>query len=132
MKNIVDAYQIGITAIDDGHVRMLIQIQEMDDLLKSSDDNSRILDCCNRIFSTVLAHYDSEERLMLKHFYPYTESHIGQHMNFIHMLGKLVQLIKNEEYETALSTLNFIRSWKLNHINEADKKYADFINTKPV
>lgn len=123
-------YTTGIEAIDDEHRLMLVHMDELECLLKTKTNTTAMLECCNRLFNTIRNHYDHEERLMLKHFFPDTEAHIGQHMNFLSMLGKLVQLIREEQFDTGLSTLTFLMNWKSSHIMDADKKYADFIKTK--
>ena len=125
-------YETGLHAIDDEHKLLLIHIEELAYLLKKEHpETDELLNCCNRLFTAVRSHYDHEEKLMLKHFFPDTEAHIGQHMQFLIMIGKLIQLIKDKEYPSALSNLEFLMKWKWEHIKDADKKYADFIQTKP-
>lgn len=121
-------YLTGFRQIDLQHKDILEIIDRLTQQLDNDYDQTQCLRTCSTLVSTLREHYDHEERFMLKCFYPDTEGHIGQHMTYLIHLGKLVTLVQNNHIALALKTLHFMSKWMLDHMNYADKKYADFIH----
>lgn len=121
-------YLTGFILMDQQHDEILEIIAVLTQYLSTNESQSLCLESCSSLVNALRQHYDDEERFMLKSFYPDIEGHIGQHMAYLNHFGKLVSLIRSNQLPLALSTLKFMRSWILDHMNDADKKYADFIH----
>ena len=127
-KNKKSPYLTGFSQMDEQHDGILQIIDILVQQLADEEPLNQCLESCTTLINALRQHYDDEERFMLKSFYPDTEGHIGQHMTYLNHFSKLVNLIQTSHYALALSTLKFMRSWILDHMNDADKKYADFIH----
>lgn len=120
----------GFQEIDQQHQQILQTIGSLKDQLNASHSKDQCLKSCRYLIDILRNHYDVEERLMLKYFYPDTEGHIGQHMHYLNLLGKLIKLIKEGDILSAQNTLKFMETWYLDHLLDADRKYTDFINNQ--
>jgi len=123
-------YITNFSQLDAQHRRILEIIDTLGHQLKTEDSHDNCITTCTMLVNALRHHYDEEERLMLKHFYPDTENHIGQHMNYLLLFGKLLKQLQNHQLDSAQSTLVYMRSWLLDHTYNADKKYADFIHSQ--
>lgn len=119
-----------IPMMDQQHEEIIALARELSKAFQNLETKKTLLPICNRLFGACRQHFDDEERLMLKHFYPYTESHIGLHMDYTNILATLINNIKSEAYSDAVDTMAFMMKWQIAHINEADHHYANFIHTK--
>ena len=119
-----------IPVMDQQHNEIIALAHELSNAFQNLETKKALLLICNRLFGACRQHFDDEECLMLKHFYPYTESHIGLHMDYTNILSTLINNIKSEAYSDAMDTMAFMMKWQIDHINEADNHYADFIHTK--
>lgn len=126
----VDIAMTHIPVMDQQHKEIVALAHELSKAFQNLETKKALLPICNRLFGACRQHFDDEERLMLKHFYPYTESHIGLHMDYTNILATLISNIKSEAYSDAIDTIAFMMKWHIAHINEADAHYANFIHTK--
>lgn len=104
--------------------------QTMFDAFQNLETKEALLPICHRLFNLCRQHFDDEERLMLKYFYPHTESHIGQHMEHTNILATLINNINTEAYGDAMDTLAYLMKWHINHISQDDHQYAVYIHSK--
>lgn len=124
-----DIPMTNIPMMDQQHKEIIALAHELSKAFQNLETIKALLPICNRLFSACRQHFDDEERLMLKYFYPYTESHIGLHMDYTNILATLINNIKSEAYGDAIDTMTFMIKWHIDHMNEADRHYADFIHT---
>lgn len=121
---------IGIEEIDADHMKIIEVMEEIKVAVIDRQSDNEIAHLCNRLISVSRQHFDQEERLMLKYFYPDTEAHIGQHMAYINIIGTLIKNLKEAQYSFAIETLKYLANWFLHHIKDADGHYAKFIAEK--
>ncbi len=122
---------VGIDHIDHEHVHLIRLLLDMLEALKGNAPTDTLLEKCSVLIKETRYHHDVEERLMLKVFFPDTEAHIGQHMKCLEYYNQLVKQIKSDDRANAAASVNYLLEWKRYHIQEADKKIADFLMTKP-
>jgi len=127
MTNHAQLRTTGIPEMDAQHRQLNEIAKQLRAVLIEGSVKELTLKICNNFAYIVRQHFDSEERLMLKYFYPGTESHIGQHMKLQTILSDLVRHVTNEEVKASIATLDYLITWHTDHVNQADKKYADYI-----
>lgn len=123
-------FKTGISAMDEQHSTLLALTDKLLKSLNSDTTKETLLLQCSALVSATRLHFDDEERLMLKHFYPDTEAHIGLHMNHKNILASLISHIRGDQLTMARDTLVYLSRWHLDHINDADHKYADYIQSQ--
>lgn len=116
--------------MDQQHQAILDLGQELIEAFQRLQTKEALLAICHRFFNSCRQHFDDEERLMLKYFYPLTDVHIGQHMNHTIILTTLINNINNDDYSNAIDTLTYLMKWHLNHISQDDVQYAQYIATE--
>lgn len=130
MTNHTQLTTTGIPEMDAQHRQINDTASQLRTALIEASDKELTLKICTDFAHIVRQHFDSEERLMLKYFYPGTESHIGQHMKLQTILSDLVSHINSDQMKASIDTLDYLIAWHTDHVNQADKKYADYILEK--
>ena len=125
-----DLLQTGIFKMDQQHKEIFLVAQSLSDAFQTLQTKEALLPICNRLFNVCRQHFDEEERLMLKFFYPHTEAHIGLHMDHTIILANLINNIKSDAYSDAMDTLAYLIKWHEDHISDADQHYADYISPR--
>jgi hemerythrin len=85
-----------------------------------------MLDC---LVAKSRAHFQAEEVLMDRHFYPGLAAHKADHARLLTEAEHLQDLYRRGEVRPGLSheTSEFIRRWFLGHIAEKDVPYRPFV-----
>lgn len=130
LKN--DLYMLDIQTMDAQHIEIHTIAHNLETLFQNTTDSKKLLAACNDLVIASRKHFDSEERLMLKYFYPDTEAHIGLHMTYTNILATLIGNIKGGFKSEAKDTLTYLLAWHRDHIRQADKQYAQYIQGKSV
>ncbi len=125
-----DKIIIGIETIDTDHDRLLELMEAIKVATIDRESSVNISQLCTQLVSLSRNHFDDEERLLLKYFYPDTEAHIGQHMTYMNIVATLINNLKEEQYSYAIETLQYLANWFVHHISDSDQRYAQFINNK--
>ncbi len=129
-KILPQAYQRGIKAIDNQHTEILQFLEEALDASKMSDHTrgSVVDDILLRMSKYSANHFSYEEKFMTKIDYPHLKDHLEQHVVFDKFLSDFHANKNHNSKEEVMNLAKFLKEWFLNHINVADREYADFYN----
>ena len=122
----------GFPNVDRQHLEIYHGLHALQNCLSKNCANTSSLELCRSLFNSYREHFDEEELLMLKSFYPDTEAHIGLHMYCLNILSNLVNTIQNGNTPTALEAVDFLIRWQEDHVSDADLHFSNFINESPV
>lgn len=122
-----DELALNIESIDKQHKQIINILQSLYDALLVHDTREHFQNLCSQLILISRDHFNEEERLMLKFFYPDTEAHIGLHMTFMTIVSTLIGNIRGEQYAYALDNVRYLTSWYIDHILDADRQYSHFV-----
>ena len=123
--------EIGVAAIDEQHKELFVRFNDLLDACnqgRGRDEVSRLL---NFLSSYVRIHFSAEERLQLRHDYPFYEEHRQQHEKFIADLARLEEQLDSEGASIGLviETNKITTSWLIRHISRMDKELGEYIRS---
>ena len=72
-------------------------------------------------------HFRVEEDALMRAGYPGFAEHKKYHDAFIEALYKHVNEVKRTQRKDPQKLLNFLKAWWIEHINNEDRAYADFL-----
>lgn len=129
MINWGDIYSLSIEKIDEEHRVFFTIVEEAEKLLDIPDANiyKEILQVIESIQSFMKSHFESEEKLMAEIQYPEREEHKMEHTVFLGQVTDIdLNVIKANEGQYLLRTLDFLVQWFILHMSEFDKKMAKY------
>lgn len=127
-----DEFSVGITKIDDQHKQLVLILDELYSAMsvgKSKEAMGHILD---ELIQYTKLHFHFEESLMKNHHYPGLDEHLLEHHNLTSKVIEFQGQFVSGEARISMSVLSFLKDWLFHHINETDKKYAPFLNSKGI
>ncbi len=120
-----DLYSLGIEKIDNQHKKLIEIINKIFDFLSEEKAEVIIPEIIKELKDYTQYHFKTEEDLFEQYDYPDTEDHRLKHQEFIDMIGKWSNEIKNNK-NILYEMMNFLRKWLLEHILHDDRAYGKF------
>lgn len=122
----------GVASMDREHVGQLSLLNDLKAAVRSGADDSLVYALLDELVEHTNLHFLSEQLLMRLHAYEASEAHFLEHER---LLGELQQL--RHSLATGTTTdkhglIEALRSWLLVHIQTADKRLAEYLNTRAV
>lgn len=119
-----DRYNIDYKEIDAQHKVLLDLLNELIDLAGGSGHPEQITGIFHRLYEYVLTHFSTEEGYMRACNYPRLAEHEALHASFIQKMVELNNAFDPEDPHLLDETLDFIKTWYIDHILKADLDYA--------
>lgn len=123
-------YETGIVAMDKEHQGLVQQINVLFEAVRDKRGREVYVDVVAMLDTYVLEHFGHEEKLMQEYQFPGFAAHQQEHQNLIAAVLKLQADHAVMDERAARELLNFLRTWLLEHIVKADKKYGSFIESR--
>lgn len=125
-----DTYLLNIPKIDEQHKELLFNLNQLSSLVRN-EDATGIMEIMDFLVSYTQIHFQTEEALMHKFDYPFTNEHIQEHGWFIEHYKKLREEIEQQSHDKLYLFFNinvFLVDWLLNHIAFTDNHMGKFIH----
>lgn len=123
---------VSVEELDRQHKKLVNLINQLHDSMKVGKGRDVLGSILNDLTDYTVYHFEAEEKLLLENAYPSYALHKKEHDD----LRSQVKEIKTkfDQGDTALTVefMGFLKDWLNNHIMQADKKYADFLNSKGI
>ncbi len=122
-----DEYSIGIDYIDQDHkklVNLLNQFSIAYDYAQCEDFEREALD---DLVNYTMYHFKREEKLMADYGYPGLVEHQEEHHAMIDTINDYVKIYNKEGHDSLKQVTNLLTYWLINHIQESDKQYRDYL-----
>jgi hemerythrin-like metal-binding protein len=125
-----DAWSVGVDAIDDEHKKLVDILQRLFGALITVQAKSHIKGLVDELMDYADYHFKNEEAIMEKYDYPHLEEHKAQHIALGNSVAGTKDLIleKGGTEEIGDEVYQFLKSWLINHILDADMQYKDFLD----
>lgn len=127
-----ETYSVGIEAMDIHHKKLIGIYNELHEGISSGHSEEALRKTLSNLVDYTKYHFSAEEALMKKYDYPEYPAQKEAHEKLIATLGNLQQQFEEGKggLTIVLKIQNFLRSWLINHILDADKKYGPYLNNK--
>ncbi len=125
---------VGVEAIDAQHQELFARIDRLLDALRERHGAAEVGRLLEYLGEYVLAHFSSEEKLMLERAYPHYDAHRQEHQRFIREFGALRAEHAKEGPTVVLliRVTNRVTAWLREHIYRADRELAAFLRDSAV
>lgn len=84
------------------------------------------------LYLFAIVHFSTEERLMADCDYPEIDAHRKEHAGFRRTLDRLSGSVEHGSAAAAADVLRFIDGWAGTHRHTSDKRFLDFLATRPI
>jgi hemerythrin len=126
-----ETHEIGIEEIDRQHRELLAIIQKLYEAVTVENNRDVISSTINILEKHIQEHFDLENDLMTKHYYPFSSDHIAQHNSYKNYFSKLKDEIESHTEDPQYLCFRiklFLSTWLLNHLSRDDRHLGRFLN----
>jgi hemerythrin len=125
---------VGVAQIDEEHKRLISYLNQLHAGMMARLGKEALGPILDGLVKYTRTHFDTEEALLRKHGYPGYSAHLLEHERLASEVLAKQAAFKNSGGGVILNmeTMQFLRSWLLNHVEGTDKKYTAFLNAKGV
>lgn len=122
---------VGSDILDMQHQEIFIQTNRLLDILVAEEPRSMLHEVLAFLDQYIHNHFESEYAYMRKHAYPLLDEHHALHEAFIAKYTDFKERIAKEgpTDELVIDLENYLGSWLVHHIGEADMQYANFVKS---
>ncbi len=118
-------YVFGIALIDQQHKKWVDMINKLYEAFKKGNAHKIINDYLKDVVDYTDYHFGFEEKYMMDFKFENFENHFTEHQKFVRQV-KLFQTEYNAgKIDIAYKLMNYLKTWILNHIVKADRKYIE-------
>jgi hemerythrin len=117
----------------DSHHRKLVGIANAIALhLERGSERSALCDALDALVAYTCHHFTAEEQLMTLYGFPDAASHCKQHEELAQQILDYRDHVMNGEIPDKAGFLKFVEHWLVRHIEDEDRRYGEFLNSKGV
>jgi len=120
-----NSYSVGVKELDDQHRKMIEFINDLELGMQASDSRDSMVKVLNGLVAYTKDHFANEEFYFRQFDYDKTEDHIQEHLKLISEVQGLVYKFELREALDQNKVMEFLKTWLVDHILGADKKYVD-------
>jgi hemerythrin len=123
---------VGVKQLDDEHKKLIAFLNDLHAGMVAGHGDDVLGPILEGLVKYTRTHFDNEEALLRTHGYPGFSAHLLEHERLA-----AVVLAKQAQFKSGgggamlnITTMQFLRSWLLDHVEGTDKKYTAFLNAK--
>lgn len=121
-----DKFNLDIPLMDEQHKKWVSILNELHDAMKGGYTQTQIGAIIKQLVDYTETHLSSEERYLKSINYPDREGHKLIHEKMVERMKELQQKYETRDSSVAVELLNFVHHWLVNHIQGADRRYAQY------
>ncbi|MDH5637383.1 MAG: bacteriohemerythrin [Nitrospinota bacterium] len=125
-------YTLGIKAIDEQHKKLFDLINKLEKSVREGNSRAMVAKVLDDLLHYTVTHFSDEERVLLENNYSEYEFHLSEHND---LLAQVREFKNNHDAGKSVITMElmgFLVNWLTNHINQTDRKYVPFLESKGV
>ena len=119
-----DGLIIGFPAIDAEHHRLVDMLNALYQASIELRGQEVLRDIVSGMLEYASTHFKREETLMARFGYDKLDEHRAEHEQFVASARQIKGKLESGSFVSSIDTLSFLKSWLVNHILDADKKYG--------
>jgi hemerythrin len=126
-----DEYSVGIPSIDEQHKVLINFINDLNRAMADGEANVIIGDILLGLGQYTKKHFKYEEELFTQYGYPSSEPHVKEHQLLLEQVSSLKLRFESDlSGSISLEIMQFLKNWLVNHIQQSDKEYSQFLISK--
>ncbi len=125
-------HDVKVKLLNEQHKKLFDTLKELYSAMEDKSDKAALLRIINNLSIYIKEHLTAEEALLEKYNYPGLEEQREQHKLFVNKIEDFKKDFEDNKFMLYFDMAIFLKTWIANHIEEIDKKYADFLNSKGV
>lgn len=125
-----DDLRVGYGEIDHQHAALFDAVNHLHEALRAGRSRQEMGDILAFLRAYTVDHFQSEEALMRDTGYPGLEAHQAFHEGLIHQVKELEGKYAAGTMTLSIMTMHFLKDWLTHHIQDEDRKLADFLRDR--
>lgn len=123
---------VGVKSIDEQHKQLIVLINDLFEAIMKNEGFEIVKRILEELARYVGDHFTHEEKLLEAHNFDsqLLREHIDEHRKLTTELYEFMVKFKLEEKSVDLGLYQFLRDWMVDHLQDTDRKYADFLQMK--
>lgn len=119
--------EIGHNLIDSQHKDLVLIFNKLYHSFKLGRDRAENVEILLELASHTVKHFATEEELMLRYGYPYTQPHKAEHDRLVEELINIKVNLEKKLVVFSFELLQYIKNWLTKHILTADMELGVFL-----
>lgn len=125
-------YEVGIHQIDEQHKQLVSWINQFHEAMREGKSSQVAGDILQKLVDYTHYHFQTEESLLEQYSYPGYIAHKAKHQELIKQVKEFQDKLNKSPIGLSVPMMEFLKSWLLDHIKDADKQYSQFLQHKGV
>ncbi len=121
-----------ITVCDEQHQKLISILNDLHEAMRIKKDKELIGKTLTELIDYTIYHFQTEEKLLEEHQFPYLNNHRAEHLNLTNEVKDLKKRYDSGETVLTTEVLSFLKNWVNDHIIGMDKNYTTFLHNKGV
>jgi hemerythrin-like metal-binding protein len=122
-----DSYSVKMATIDGQHQNLFRIAGELHAAMLAGKAQASVSNIVDRLAQYVRVHFAYEERLMQEADYPQFAAHKASHDELTRQVLQFQADLQKGKQTLSVALLQFLKKWLVDHIENADQKYAPFL-----
>jgi hemerythrin len=127
-----DVYSVNIQACDAEHQKLVDLINQLFDAMKAGKGSQELGEILQKMVDYADLHFANEEKLLSAYQYPQLARQKAQHEAFIQQVFEFSRDFQEGKVALSIKISNFLKNWLITHIQNEDKQYGPYLNSKGV
>ncbi|MEW6665070.1 MAG: bacteriohemerythrin [Thermodesulfobacteriota bacterium] len=127
-----EQYSVGIASIDNQHRKLVGYLNDLYEALNAGKGKDALGEIFSGLIGYTKTHFASEEGLMKLYGFPGYPDHRQVHDKMATHVLSLQKKFKDGQITSPIQIAGFLKDWLSKHIQETDKGYGPFLNSKGV
>jgi hemerythrin-like metal-binding protein len=121
---------VGHEEIDEQHAALFDTVNRLHEALRAGRSRQELGDILSFLHTYTVTHFHAEEALMEASSYPGLPAHRTLHHELAQQVKDLDIKYAAGSMTLSIMTMHFLRDWLSHHIQEEDRKLADFLRPR--
>ena len=122
--------ETGNPVVDGQHKNLFKMINDLNASIEEGRSNYVLAETIEKLSVYITIHFNTEQDLMVKHFYPDYQIHKQAHTDLKEQAAKLIKLFGLKKVDLTATISQFLSDWLQNHIKETDVKFIEWLKVK--
>ena len=124
---------VGVSILDEDHKRIMKMINKLHDAMAEGRAKKIMGEIFHDLMVYINLHFETEESMFKQTGYEGATEQVRQHKEFATKTMLIMgQFREDPESVKPMEVLYFLKDWWLDHIMNADKKYAPYLNANGI
>ena len=125
-----NSYALNLKDVDEQHEKLFELVNTLYDSGVNGDEQNSLGIILDELIDYTVYHFETEEKLFIKHAYPKYNQHKEQHDDLTKQVLTLQEQFRAKKVTIAFDVLDFLSDWLKKHTMESDLEFAVFLKDR--